>query len=89
MELSRDLCAITGMDMFTLQPAAGAHGEFTALLMIKAYHNSRNDHKRNKVIAPDSAHGTNPASAAMAGFEIINIPSSSDGLRTLKLWKRR
>jgi glycine dehydrogenase subunit 2 len=83
-ELSRDLCAITGMDMFTLQPAAGAHGEFTALLMIKAYHNSRNDHKRNKVIAPDSAHGTNPASAAMAGFEIINIPSSSDGLADLE-----
>ncbi|MDD4316759.1 MAG: aminomethyl-transferring glycine dehydrogenase subunit GcvPB [Clostridia bacterium] len=73
------LCAITGMDAFTLQPAAGAHGEFTALLTIRAYHLDRKDAKRNKVIVPDSAHGTNPASAAMAGFEIINIPSSSDG----------
>lgn len=77
--LAERLCAITGMDNFTLQPAAGAHGEFTALLTIRAYHLDRKDSKRNKVIVPDSAHGTNPASAAMAGFEIINIPSSAEG----------
>lgn len=77
--LAKRLCAITGMDAFTLQPAAGAHGEFTAQLIIRAYHLDRKDEKRNKVIVPDSAHGTNPASAAMAGFEIVNIPSSADG----------
>lgn len=77
--LSDRLCAITGMNAFTLQPAAGAHGEFTALLVIRAYHLDRNDSKRTKVIVPDSAHGTNPASAAMAGFEVVNIPSSADG----------
>ncbi len=77
--LEKRLCAITGMDAFTLQPAAGAHGEFTAMLMIRAYHTSRNDLQRDKVIVPDSAHGTNPASANMAGFEIVNIPSTPDG----------
>lgn len=77
--LAERLCAITGMDSFTLQPAAGAHGEYTALLTVRAYHLDRKDGKRNKVIVPDSAHGTNPASAAMAGFEIVNIPSSSEG----------
>ena len=69
------LCEITGMDAMTLQPAAGAHGEFTGLLLIKAWHRSRGDTARTKVIVPDSAHGTNPASAAMAGFEVLNIPS--------------
>jgi len=73
------LCEITGMDAMTLQPAAGAHGEFTGLLLIKAYHARRNDGKRKKIIVPDSAHGTNPASAAMAGFEIVNIPSDGNG----------
>ena len=61
--LEKDLCEITGMDHLTLQPAAGAHGEFTGLLLIKAYHTARGDHKRTKVIVPDSAHGTNPATA--------------------------
>ena len=56
------------MDAMTFQPAAGAHGEFTGLLLIKAYHHDRGDHKRTKILVPDSAHGTNPASAAMAGF---------------------
>lgn len=55
------LCEITGMDRMTFQPAAGAHGEFTGLLLIKAYHKSRGDEKRKKIIVPDSAHGTNPA----------------------------
>ncbi|APM39185.1 aminomethyl-transferring glycine dehydrogenase subunit GcvPB [Clostridium kluyveri] len=73
------LCEITGMDAMTMQPAAGAHGEFTGLLLIKAYHESRNDEKRDKIIVPDSAHGTNPASAAMAGFKVISIPSGKDG----------
>ncbi len=73
------LCEITGMDDMTLQPAAGAHGEFTGLLLIKAYHVSRGDTKRKKIIVPDSAHGTNPASAAMANFEIINVESGPDG----------
>ncbi len=73
------LCEITGMDAMTLQPAAGAHGEFTGLLLIKAYHRSRGDTARTKIIVPDSAHGTNPASAAMAGFEVVNIPSDEHG----------
>jgi glycine dehydrogenase subunit 2 len=73
------LCKICGMDAVTLQPAAGAHGEFTALLLFKAYHVSRNDTQRTKIIVPDSAHGTNPASSTMAGFEVVNLPSGADG----------
>lgn len=74
------LCEITGMDHMSFQPAAGAHGEFTGLKLIWAYHHDRNDTKRDKIIVPDSAHGTNPASAAMAGFTVINVPSTDDGL---------
>lgn len=73
------LCEITGMDAMTFQPAAGAHGEFTGLLLIKAYHQSRRDTGRTKIIVPDAAHGTNPASAAMAGFTVVNIPSNDKG----------
>ena len=73
------LCEITGMDRMTFQPAAGAHGEFTGLLLIKGYHTARGDQARTKILVPDSAHGTNPASAAMAGFEVVNIPSGADG----------
>lgn len=73
------LCEITGMDRMTFQPAAGAHGEFAALLMVKAYHLDRGDNGRTKIIVPDSAHGTNPASAAMCGFTVVNIPSGPDG----------
>lgn len=73
------LCEITGMDRMTFQPAAGAHGEFTGLLLIKTYHESRNDTKRTKIIVPDSAHGTNPASAAMAGYSVVSVPSGPDG----------
>lgn len=73
------LCEITGMDAMTLQPAAGAHGEFTGLLLIKAYHDSRKDTKRTKIIVPDSAHGTNPASAVMVGYNVVSIPSGPDG----------
>ncbi|MDD3193524.1 MAG: aminomethyl-transferring glycine dehydrogenase subunit GcvPB [Oscillospiraceae bacterium] len=73
------LCEITGMDAMTFQPAAGAHGEFTGLLLIKAYHKYRGDNQRTKIIVPDSAHGTNPASATMAGFTVVSIPSQADG----------
>lgn len=72
-------CQVTGMDAMSFQPAAGAHGEFTGLLLIKAYHDSKGDKKRNKIIVPDSAHGTNPASAVMVGYQVINIPSREDG----------
>ncbi len=74
------ICEITGMDSMSLQPAAGAHGEFSGLLLMKAYHEERGDHKRKKIIVPDSAHGTNPASATMVGYEVITIPSGEDGL---------
>ena len=78
------LCEITGMDAMTLQPSAGAHGEFTGLLIIKNYHEKRGDSARTKIIVPDSAHGTNPASAAMAGFEIVNVSSTEEGLVDLE-----
>ncbi len=78
-ELAGDLCEITGMDAFTLQPAAGAHGELTGMLLIKKYHESRGDAARVKMLVPDSAHGTNPASAAMADFTVVNVPSRADG----------
>lgn len=77
--LQEDLKEITGMDSVTLQPAAGAHGEWTGLMLIRAYHESRGDYKRTKVIVPDSAHGTNPASATVAGFEIITVKSNDYG----------
>ncbi|WP_082651872.1 aminomethyl-transferring glycine dehydrogenase subunit GcvPB [Gorillibacterium timonense] len=77
--LQEDLAAITGMDQVTLQPAAGAHGEWTGLMMIRAYH-EKNGEKRTKVIVPDSSHGTNPASATAAGFETVTIKSTPNGL---------
>lgn len=67
------------MAEFTLNPFAGAHGEYTGLMVIRAYHLSRADEARRKVLVPDSAHGTNPASAAMAGFEIVEVKSMPDG----------
>ncbi|MBW4827052.1 MAG: aminomethyl-transferring glycine dehydrogenase subunit GcvPB [Clostridiaceae bacterium] len=79
-ELDEALCEITGMDKMTLQPAAGAHGELTGLMLIKAYHEKRGDSKRTKIIVPDSAHGTNPASAAMAGFDAVEVKSTEGGL---------
>lgn len=77
--LQEKLKVIAGMDGFTLQPAAGAHGEYTGLLLIRSYHLSRGDTKRNKIIVPDSAHGTNPASAAMAGYQVVSVPSNAEG----------
>ena len=78
---------IFGMDACTFQPSAGAHGEFTGVLLIKQYHDSRGDTKRNKIIVPDSAHGTNPATAAMCGYTIINIASAPNGCVDLEALK--
>ena len=78
-ELERLLCEITGMTRISLQPAAGAHGEWTGLRMIQAYHAARGDTQRTRVLIPDSAHGTNPASAALAGLEVVTIRSNPDG----------
>ncbi|MBE6950844.1 MAG: glycine dehydrogenase subunit 2 [Ruminococcaceae bacterium] len=82
------LCEITGMDDMTFQPAAGAHGEFTGVLLIKQYHDARGDSKRTKIIVPDSAHGTNPATAAMCGYQIVNIPSAPNGCVDLDALKK-
>ena len=79
-ELEQWLKEITGMDRFTLQPAAGANGEFTGVMIIRAYHMDRGDTKRTEMLVPDSAHGTNPASAAMAGFKVVEIPSNEQGM---------
>lgn len=86
-ELSEMLCEVAGLDAFTLQPAAGAHGELAGLMIIKAYHQKRGDLKRTKIIVPDSAHGTNPSSAAVAGFDIIEIKSHPDGSVNLEALK--
>ncbi|MEK5441876.1 aminomethyl-transferring glycine dehydrogenase subunit GcvPB [Fredinandcohnia sp. FSL W7-1320] len=87
-DLQEHLKEITGMDEVTLQPAAGAHGEWTGLMMIRAYHEANNDSARTKVIVPDSAHGTNPASATVAGFETITVKSNEDGLVDLEDLRR-
>lgn len=87
-DLQEHLIEITGMDEVTLQPAAGAHGEWTGLMMIRAYHEANGDDKRTKVIVPDSAHGTNPASATVAGFETITVKSDENGLVDLEDLKK-
>jgi glycine dehydrogenase subunit 2 len=87
-DLQEHLKEITGMDEVTLQPAAGAHGEWTGLMMIRAYHEANNDTKRTKVIVPDSAHGTNPASATVAGYEAVTVKSDENGLVDLEDLKR-
>lgn len=73
------LCEITGMDDMTFQPAAGAHGELTGLMLIKKYHQENGHEGRVNILVPDSAHGTNPASATMAGFHVVSIPSLPNG----------
>ena len=78
-ELEGALAAISGMRAVTLQPAAGAQGELTGILMIRAYHRARGDIGRDEVLVPDSSHGTNPATASMAGYRTITIPSAPDG----------
>ncbi len=87
-DLQEHLIEITGMDEVTLQPAAGAHGEWTALMMIRAFHEANGDTQRTKVIVPDSAHGTNPASATVAGFETITVKSNEEGLVDLEDLRR-
>ncbi|MBT2636604.1 aminomethyl-transferring glycine dehydrogenase subunit GcvPB [Bacillus sp. ISL-39] len=87
-DLQEHLIEITGMDEVTLQPAAGAHGEWTGLMMIRAYHEANGDLNRTKVIVPDSAHGTNPASATVAGFETITVKSDENGLVDLEDLKK-
>lgn len=87
-DLQEHLVEITGMDEVTLQPAAGAHGEWTALMMIRAFHLANGDTQRTKVIVPDSAHGTNPASATVAGFDTITVKSDENGLVDLEDLKR-
>jgi len=83
------LAEISGFASVSLQPAAGAQGEFTGVMIIRAYHHTRGDHKRTKMLIPDSAHGTNPATSAMSGMDVVNVPSDSRGnvdlevLRTL------
>ena len=78
--IQRALASITGMAEVTLNPYAGAHGELTGLMLIASYHHQRGDMKRTKVIVPDSAHGTNPASAAVCGLEIVEVKSTAEGL---------
>ena len=87
-DLQQHLIEITGMDEVTLQPAAGAHGEWTGLMLIRAYHEANGDMKRTKVIVPDSAHGTNPASATIAGLETITVKSNENGLVDLEDLRR-
>lgn len=73
------LCEISGFDAVSIQPAAGAHGEFAGILMIRKYHLDRGDAKRTKILVPDSAHGTNPATTSMAGLQAIELPSDKNG----------
>ncbi len=70
---------ISGMAGISLQPAAGAQGEMTGVLIIRAYHHARKDLQRTRIIIPDSAHGTNPATSAMSGFEVVNVRTDADG----------
>jgi glycine dehydrogenase subunit 2 len=83
-EMQEMLAEITGMNSFSLQPAAGAHGEMTGVMIIKAYHQHHQDFKRKTMLVPDSAHGTNPATANVLGFEVIEVKSNSRGLVDLK-----
>jgi len=77
--LQQDLGEIAGLPGVTLQPSAGAHGELTGVLIIMAYHRARGDEKRTRILVPDSAHGTNPATAAMVGYSVTHIPTDARG----------
>ena len=78
--LQRALSEISGLAKFTLNPFAGAHGELTGLMIIRTYHERRGDPRRTKVIVPDSAHGTNPASAAVCGLDVVQVKSTPEGI---------
>jgi len=84
-ELEQYLKSITGLDRFTLQPAAGAHGELTGMMLVRAYHHARGQDRRCKVLVPDSSHGTNPASAALLGYHVIELKSTTRGRVDLKI----
>ncbi|MEI6438239.1 MAG: aminomethyl-transferring glycine dehydrogenase subunit GcvPB [Candidatus Omnitrophota bacterium] len=86
-ECERWLSEITGMKAFTMQPLAGAHGELTGIMLMAAYHKAKGNTKKKFVIVPDSAHGTNPASAAVAGYGIISVPSDKRGVMDLEKLK--
>lgn len=86
-ELDKSLAEIAGMDKMSLQPAAGAHGELAGIMVIKAYHEHNGDFNRDKIIVPDSAHGTNPATAVMAGYKTIEIKSTKNGLVDIEALK--
>lgn len=83
-ELSSDLCKITGFPAVSLQPNSGAQGEYAGLSVIRAYHRSRGDKHRNICLIPGSAHGTNPASAIMAGMKVVAVKNKSDGTLDLE-----
>ena len=87
-DLEQILCEITGMDHFTMQPLAGAHGELTGVMMMSAYHQARGN-KKKYIIVPDSSHGTNPATAAIAGYETISIPSDKNGVMDIKILEEK
>lgn len=87
-ESEKLLCEITGMSAFTMQPMAGAHGELTGVMLIAAYHKDKGD-RRKYIIVPDSSHGTNPSSAAIAGYEVIVIPTGPDGYMDLVEYEKR
>ena len=78
------LCEITGMKWGTLQPLAGAHGEFTGMKLFRAYFNKRGESARTRILVPDSSHGTNPASAHLSGFEVVELPSNREGMVSLE-----
>ena len=78
--LQKSLCEISAMDYMTLQPAAGAHGEITAITIFKKYHEVNGNSEKNEIIVPDSAHGTNPATAAMAGYKVVEVKSNENGV---------
>ena len=87
--LQQSLAELTGLSEFTLNPCAGAHGELTGLMVIRAYHESRGDHQRTKVLIPDSAHGTNPASAAVCGLGVVEVKSLANGQVDVKDLRRQ
>jgi glycine dehydrogenase subunit 2 len=87
-EASRFLASIVGMEKISVQPAAGAHAEYTGVLLIRAYHKDHGDSKRDEIIVPDSAHGTNPASAAMGGYKVVEVRSDSSGCVDTEALKR-
>ncbi len=86
-DLEQSLCEISGMDRVSLQPAAGAHGELLGLLLARAYHTEISGNPRKKVILPDSAHGTNPSSAHIAGYEVVTIKTDANGEVDIKQLK--